>query len=89
VSSFGGGAVSNFAWKFSCIANSLRNDKICRKFVRDMNCSIQRALHDYECFPVVRLSVQVLTVLEVLELPLCYRRAGHLLFDFDKQSGYR
>jgi hypothetical protein len=38
-----------------------------QKFVGDMNFSIQWALHDYECFAVVRLSVQVLTVLEVLE----------------------
>jgi hypothetical protein len=59
-----GGVVSNFSLEYSFMANSLRNDKRYRNFVRDMNFSIQWALHDYDCFAVMRICVQVLTVLE-------------------------
>jgi hypothetical protein len=49
------GAVSNFAWEFSSMADLLQNDKRYRKFDWNMNCSIQSALHDYGSFAIVRL----------------------------------
>jgi hypothetical protein len=59
------------------MADLLKN--VDRKFDLDTNCSIQWALHDYESFAVVRLTVQVLTVLEVLvPSPPSSRRARRL-----------
>jgi hypothetical protein len=60
------GGVFNFSGKFSVMANLLQNDKRHRKFHWDRNCSIQWALHDYERFAVMRLTVQVVAVLDVL-----------------------